>query len=297
MPFTTPQKKRAVGGDGASAAPAAPSGGAAQPTQATPGYVDFSRILAANQQGAQSMADAMAGKVSEQGQQASSAIDAAHKGFQSQVQAGTNTYSRPMVGAGSTSTAPLAQQYQQAGAIAGAAAGRGYTGPKDYQGAGVNTAQLSAQAASAQDAVKNLATPGGRAALLQPQASPNYTAGMAGLDSALAGAALGSRPSDLGTLYGGLSQRLSDYQTQDSALATSAQQSSEAAQDTATADAADFNRRAREQAANTPPQAVSGTPAVGSAGGSLDPGQQYDYFLGVPVGRRNVPKTSKKGGG
>lgn len=238
MPYTMPAKKRTQGGDSASPS----SGGSASsatPAQAAPGYVNFSRILSANQQGAQSMADNLAGQVQQQGQQAQGAIEGAAKGFKDQVASGTARYGGQQqefptnAGGGEDPGA-----YRAAGAAARQrGAGATYKGPKDWQGAGYDTVAMASQAAQAQDAAKALTTAGGRGAMLRQQAGGPYSAGMSALDSALSGAALGTRGQDLATLYGGLSQRLADYQGQGDAAVKEAQEISASTQDQYNADA------------------------------------------------------------
>ena len=289
MPFTNPDpRKRQLGGAAGGGGATSPSGGPSTAGASTPGFVDFGRILSANQQGAQQMAGGLASKVGQQGQQATNAIDSAHQGFQSQVAAGTNNYSRPVVGAGSTSTASLSDQYRQAGAVATAAADHGYTGPKDWVGGKIDVPGLTTQAVQAGDAAHNLTSAGGVASLLREQVQGPYSAGMAGLDAALAGAAGGSQFRSLSDMYGGLSQRLADYQTADGQLVTDATATSDANQKNAGEDAPDLNRRAGETA--PPPTLTSGTPAATGATGNLTPGSDRNHLLGLPLGKKKIPK-------
>jgi hypothetical protein len=218
MPFTSPLKRRVSGGGTAPAAGSSGSGGtgdtgaAPAPGGATPGYVDFSRILSANRAGAQGMASQLAGRVQQQGQQAAGAISTAQQGFENKVKQGTLTHQPsynvtrgPAMAGGAGASNPYFQAGQQAGPGL-----MGYQGPKDWQGAGIDTQALERQSREAGDAAKNLTTQGGRGAMLREQARGPYTAGMSTLDSALAGAALGSRDEDLAAQYGSLSQRLAD---------------------------------------------------------------------------------------
>jgi hypothetical protein len=213
MPYSMPGKKRPLGGGsvpsapGGAAAPAAPAG---QP--AAPGYVNFSRLLAVNQGGAQKMADNLAGQVQQKGQAAAGQLEGAKAGFQGKVQSGTHQYQAP----NHTSTpgsAPSADLYRTAGAMKEQAA-RGYGGPKDWTAAGYDVAGMSGAARAAQDSAKSLTTSGGRGAMLRAGASGPYSAGMSALDAGLSGAALGNRGQELSQLYGGLSQQLVDYQRQ-----------------------------------------------------------------------------------
>lgn len=210
----TIQRKRALGGTstpagGGGAMPQA--GGAAPAAPSGPGYVNFSRLLAANQGGAQRMADRLASGVAQKGQQAQGEVQAAQKGFNEKVQQGTLQYQAPQspVAQGGSSAA----MYRTAGAMQ-AQAGRGYEGPKDWAGAGYDTQGMAERAKAASESAKGLATAGGRGALLRAEARGPYSAGMSTLDSALSGAALGGRGRDLAGLYGGLSQKLIDYQKQ-----------------------------------------------------------------------------------
>lgn len=229
MPNAMPQRKRIAGGGSApvtaGAAATSTPAPAAAPTQASPGYVNFSRLLAVNQGGAQRMANNLAGKVQQQGQQAQGAIQGAQQGFQGQVQAGTLQHqevARP------SNTANSQSLYAQAGALAENAK-KGYSGPKDWKAAGYDTTALSSQAKGAQDAAHNLTTAGGRGALLREGVQGPYSAGMSTLDAALSGAALGSRGRDLSALYGGLSQQLVDAQRQGDTLVGKATEDSAAA--------------------------------------------------------------------
>lgn len=210
MPFTTPQKKRAAGGTAPGAGPGV-DGTAAPVAPSTPGFVDFGRILAANQPGAQRMAQGLTGKAEQAGQQASAAIDSARTGFQGKVQSGTLQYQPTTLQR--TSGPASADLYRTAGAMQSQAS-RGYAGPKDWSAAGYDTAALATQAAKAQDTAKRLTSAGGRGAMLRETAGGSYSTGMSTLDSALAGAAMGNRGSELAELYGNLSQRLIDYQKQ-----------------------------------------------------------------------------------
>jgi hypothetical protein len=214
MPYTMPGKKRPLGGG---SVPSAPGGGATSPAApagqpAAPGYVNFSRLLAVNQGGAQKMADNLAGQVQQKGQAAAGQIESARAGFQGKVQGGALQYQAP----NHTSTpggATSGDLYRTAGAMKEQAA-RGYSGPKDWAGAGYDVAGMASSAKSAQDSAKNLTTSGGRGAMLREGASGPYSAGMSALDAGLSGAALGNRGQELSQLYGGLSQQLVDYQRQ-----------------------------------------------------------------------------------
>lgn len=209
--------------------------------------MNFSRILSANQPGAQAMASSLTGKVEQQGQQATSAIDNASSDFKGKVNAGRVQYQQQAVTGGHQGTAPTSADIYRAAGAASVAAQRGYSGPKDWKGAGIDTVALSGQAAEAQQAAQNLTTAGGRAAMLREGAGGGYSAGMSAMDSALAGAAMGSRGSDLASLYGGLSQRLIDAQAPASGLVTQATADSAAAQQQYEADAKALNQSASEQ--------------------------------------------------
>jgi hypothetical protein len=188
--------------------PAAPR----QQGQASPGYVSYSRILDANRPGAKRMADQLAGNVQQQGQQVQQAIQGAGEDFSKKVKAGTLSYSNPL----NTTRGPAMAQgggYAQAGAMLGPQANannREYKGPKDWEGAGINTQGLATQAAQAGAAAQGLTSMGGRAAQLRQQARGPYGAGMSALDAALAGSGLGGRGQDLAAMYGNLSQQLID---------------------------------------------------------------------------------------
>lgn len=226
MPFTMPGKKRPIGGG---SAPVSSEGGSAAapaaPQQSSPGYVNFSRLLAVNQGGAQRMADNLAGQVQQKGSEAQSQIQGARQGFQGQVQAGTQHFTAPAAGAGGTNSASL---YAQAGALS-AQAKNGYSGPKDWGAAGYDTVAMSGKAKDAQQAAQGLTTAGGRGAMLREQAGGPYSAGMSALDASLSGAALGSRGKDLSALYGNLSQQLVDYQKEGGAAVDAATTESNAA--------------------------------------------------------------------
>lgn len=216
MPYSLAPKKRPLGGGGAPAAAggASPGPGASPAGQpaggASPGYVNFSRLLAVNQGGAQRMADTLAGQVQQKGQEAASQIKGAQEGFQGKVQAGTLNYQAPSFQR-TQGADPSADLYRTAGALS-AQAKQGYSGPKDWSAAGYDTVAMAGSAKAAQDAAKGLTTAGGRGAMLRAQARGPYTTGMSSLDAALSGAALGSRGADLASTYGNLSQQLADYQ-------------------------------------------------------------------------------------
>lgn len=252
MPYSMPMKKRTLGGGaastpsggGGSTAPApASTGGSAS---AGPGYVNFSRLLSVNQGGAQKMADRMAGQVQQQGQAASTAIQNASQKVGNAAQSGTLQYEKATVQQGDEAN-PNA--YREAGRVAGMMAGRGYQGPKDWAAAGVDTAGLASQAAEASQAAKNLATAGGRGAALRAQARGPYTAGMSAMDSALTGAALGTRGTDLAALYGGLSQQLVDARVASDAQIAAAQAASQQAGKQYSADAMDWAQQGEQMAA------------------------------------------------
>lgn len=244
MPYSMPGKKRALGGGGS--APAAPgaatgasAGGAApsaKPAAAAPGYVNFSRLLAVNQGGAQRMADTLVSGAQQKGQAAQKQIDDAKAGFNAKVEAGTQKYAAP-----TTPGATSGDIYTQAGALS-AKAKQGYAGPKDWSGAGYDTVKLAGTAKEASEAAKGLTTAGGRGAALRAQAGGPYSAGMSALDSGLSGAALGNRGQELVALYGGLSQRLIDYQKEGGAAVDAATAASNEAMAKYGADAEAYQR-------------------------------------------------------
>lgn len=239
MAYSMPGKKRALGGGGsAPAAPGAPAAGSTAPAgqAASPGYVNFSRLLSVNQGGAQRMADSLASNAQQKGQAATSEIKSAKTGFEGKVAAGTQKFTAPGL-AGTTSK----DIYATAGQL-GAQSKVGYTGPKDWAGAGVDTVKLAGNAKDAAETAKGLTTAGGRGAQLRQQAGGPYSAGMSALDAGLSGAALGSRGRDLASLYGGLSQQLIDYQTQGGALVDSATTASNEAAQQAAAEAERYQK-------------------------------------------------------
>lgn len=264
MPYSLAPKKRPLGGGGAPAAAgrASPGPGATPAGQpaggASPGYVNFSRLLAVNQGGAQRMADSLVGQVQQKGQEAANQIQGARQDFQGKVQAGTLNYQAPgpapqQVG-GMAGRARDAQGggvspelYRTAGALS-AQAKQGYTGPKDWNAAGYDTVAMQGAARGAADAAKNLTTAGGRGAMLRAQAQGPYTAGMSSLDAALSGAALGSRGEELSALYSNLGQQLTDYQNEGGAAVEAATTASNAAASQYGTDAARYQAMADEAA-------------------------------------------------
>lgn len=216
MAYSMPAaRKRSMGGGGSTpsptGAPGASAGAAPAGQPSDPGYVNFSRLLAVNQGGAQRMADKLATNAQQKGQQATGAIDTAKAGVDQKVQAGTLSYEKAAPQALGNGADPSA--YREAGRISGVRAAQGYTGPKDWTAAGYDETALSKQAREASDAAKGLTTAGGRGAELRKMAGGPYSAGMSALDAGLSGAALGDRGQSLAATYGGLSQKLIDYQT------------------------------------------------------------------------------------
>lgn len=210
--------------------------------QSSPGYVSFSRILDANRPGAKRMADTLTQAAEQKGQQASSAIESAKAGFGEKVQQGTLQFQAPDT---KTLNAPgggtSGNLYAQAGALR-AQAGRGYEGPKDWGAAGYNTVDMASQAKAAQDTAQGLTSMGGRATQLREGVRGPYGAGMSTLDAALAGAAMGNRGQELSAMYGGLSQKLADYQKQGGEAVTAATTASDAAAKQYGEEAARFQR-------------------------------------------------------
>lgn len=199
--------------------------------QSSPGYVGFSRILDANRPGAKRMADKLAQGVQEKGQQTQQAIQGAAQDFEKQVKAGTLSY-QPIGSINRGASAAQGGGYAQAGAALGPQANpnrREYVGPKDYAGAGINTAALTDQATRAGDAARGLTSMGGRASQLRAGVSGPYGAGMSTLDAALSGAALGGRGQEISAMYGNLNDQLTQARARGDALVTGAQASSNAA--------------------------------------------------------------------
>lgn len=160
------------------------------------------------------MADTLAQGVEQRGQQASQAISTTQQQVGDKVKAGTLQYTPsynitrgPAMAGGAGGQSP----YFQAGQMAGPNR-TGYLGPKSWEEAGVDVGALTTQAREAGDAATNLTTQGGRGAMLRERAGSGYSTGMSTLDSALAGAALGTRDDALAARYGNLSQRLIDAQ-------------------------------------------------------------------------------------
>ncbi len=241
-----------------------------QQGQASPGYVSYSRILDANRPGAKRMADQLAGNVTQQGQQVQQSIQQAGQQFSDKVKAGTLTYSNPTT-IGWGVAAAQGGGYAQAGAIIGPQANaknKEYQGPKDWQAAGINTQELTDQAAKAGDAAQGLTSMGGRAAQLRQQVQGPYGAGMASLDAALAGSGLGSRGQDLAAMYGNLSQQLIDRRAAGDKEVAGAIEASNAAFGKFQADADRWDQMSKRQPGDTgmPPP----TPAP--------PGHPTDYM-------------------
>lgn len=223
MPYNLPGRRRQLGGGGpaGSSGPSAPTAAQQEAPTATPGYVDFSRIVAANRPAAQAMGQRLVSGVEQQGQAAQQAIQGAQQGFTSRVQAGTAHYNSPNLTGGWQQ-----DRFQSAQAAAHAGAAGGYTGPKGWEDAGLNPAALAEQAATAQDRAKALTSTAGRGGLLREGAAGPYSAGMSALDSELAGATIGGDARRISDLYGGLSKSLVDARAAggaavDSAIATS----------------------------------------------------------------------------
>lgn len=168
-----------------------------QQRQQGPGWVDFGRLLSANRAGAQRMADNLIAGVRQEGDAANSGIQQGVDTYGKSLQANTTQYNPNSV---TTADEAIAKS------------GGSFQGPKSWTDAGINTAELAGKAASAEGKAKNLTSDYGRAALLRAQAKGPYTAGMSGLDAALAGAAGGAALQDTANAYGNLSQRLIDAQ-------------------------------------------------------------------------------------
>jgi hypothetical protein len=201
-------RSRPVGGGGS--APAASPAGAMGATSPTPaagaapkqvgtGFVGFDKYFNANRQGAQTMANTVAGAVQQAGQAGQQAIQGAQGAFDTQTATNTLTYdtNRP-------------QTLEEGQALSKTT----YQGPKSWEEAGVDTGAVSDKVNDAQAKAANLATVGGRAALLRESyRSGPSTSGGSALDSALMGAAGGQRFAQLQGLYGGLSKQLEDART------------------------------------------------------------------------------------
>lgn len=283
MPFTMPGKKRPLGGGSVPAADGAGSADAPAPAQSAPGYVNFSRLLAINQGGAQKMADNLASTVQQKGSEASNQIQGANQGFQQQVKAGTLNFQRPWAPSQNESAANL---YAQAGALSENGK-KGYSGPKDWAGAGYDTVGLKGAASDASQAAKNLTTAGGRGSLLRAQAGGPYSAGMSTLDSALSGAALGSRGRDLSALYGGLSQQLMDYQ----AAGGKAVEGATAASNAAAQQYATEAERYRDLAGRREASDASGVTLPSAPPAAPAPRAPVQYIGTTPVPVGSTPQT------
>jgi hypothetical protein len=200
------QRRRQIGGGASSAAPgAAPAGAPAQPAAAPQapvqpqqrgsGFVSFDRYLAANQQGAQAMAQQLGTQVGAAGEAATTAINRGQDAFAQKSQAATLAYNPQQQGLDSAKAAELAKT--------------GYKGPKDWGEAGVDVTGLTKQTMAAQAKAAALTSTGGVASLLRESYNtPAYTAGAVGLDAALAGAAGGQRFQQLNSIYGDLGAKL-----------------------------------------------------------------------------------------
>jgi hypothetical protein len=204
-------RTRPVGGGGGSAS-APPGATATQPQGATSsapagaqqqaqrqpgtGFVGFDRYFQANRQGAQQMADRIAGGVQQQGQAAQGAMQGAQDAFAQRTQQATLTHSPRQP-----------NTYAEAVALAGTE----YKGPKTWEEAGVNVGEVTEQVGQAQAQANSLATAGGRAALLRESyRSGPSTVGGSALDAALAGQAGGARFAQLHGMYGGIGQQLQE---------------------------------------------------------------------------------------
>jgi hypothetical protein len=216
--------------------------------------VNFSRLLTVNQGGAQRMADSLANNAQQKGQQAAGNIASASASVGQKVAAGTNTYEKAAPQALGNGSDPNA--FREAGRLSGVRSTQGYTGPKDWAGAGVDTGALSTQAREASEAAKGLTTAGGRGAQLRQQAGGPYSAGMSALDAGLSGAALGSRGRDLASLYGGLSQQLIDARAATDTAVGAATTASQEASGKYAADQVEFNTQADQLAAQQEAQAA-----------------------------------------
>lgn len=149
------------------------------------GFINFDRYLAANRPQAESLAAKLAGGVEDAGAGVEQDLAAAQGQFDQGLAAGRLTYD-PM---------------QLTAAKASDLAKRQYTGPMALQGLD----DLAKRSTDVQQRAGALGTVAGRVATLQGlNKSPMYTLDQAGLDSALAGAAGGSRFDALKAKYGDL---------------------------------------------------------------------------------------------
>lgn len=167
------------------------------------GFVGFDRYFQANRQGAQQMADRVAGGVQQQAQQAQQAIKGAQDTFAKKAQQDALTYD------------PNANWAD----VEARADSGDYAGPKTWKDAGVDVAGVSDKVVAAQGQVANLGTTGGRAALLRESyRSGPSTSGGSALDAALMGQAGGQRFAELQGYYGGIGQELKDAQAGTTAI-------------------------------------------------------------------------------
>lgn len=180
------------------AAPAAAPGAAlapAAPQQRGSGFVSFDRLLAANQAGAQAMAQKVGDRVQQAGTAATAAIQGGKDAFATKSQQAALVYD--------PSRATTSAQAAALGATT-------YTGPKTWKDAGVDTDAISRQVNQGQAAVAQLQSQGGLANLLRESYNTNSTAGGSALDAALTGAAGGGRFQQLQQQFSGLDKLLSD---------------------------------------------------------------------------------------
>lgn len=197
------QRRRSVAGGGSGSpgstySPGTPYPGAQQRSgTSSPGYVSFQRLLAANRPQAEAMAGRVLGQVEAQGQQAQQAVQGAQQQHQQKVAAGTLAFD--------PTRATTSQQAQQL-------AGTAYSAPRTLEEAGVDTGALWRQVGQASGQAQQLGSEGGRAAILRGMAGPGYTAGQAGMDSALLGAAGGRRLADTSSAYSRLAAILGQAQ-------------------------------------------------------------------------------------
>lgn len=240
---------QAAPGASASAAPAggppqpaqaqAPAQGAAQTAQpaAGTGFVNLQRILNANQGAGQRMGQQLVQGAQAKGQAAQQATQAARGAFIAASTPKVLQYDPTTVNAGykqgvadyTANPTPRPQGYGYTedpmykayvdSATPGIAQGKAlaattYDGPKDWEGAGIDVARLSAEAQRAQDEAAALGTNSGRSALLSQQYAGPRSSGASALDSLLVNDAVGGQAQDVASQFSGLTNMLAQARTE-----------------------------------------------------------------------------------
>jgi hypothetical protein len=218
------------------------------------GFVNFDRILSANKDSANSMADSVNTNVANAAAGAQGAVRATQAKFSDDVRAGSTAYSgqkvsnQPSNGTATGVAGYAAQPTSSGKALAATGARSGmlpepeqggsvsreeaadradnvYNGPDSLADNRYNYAALQTQVQDAAAGLNSLNSAGGLQALLQKQTTGPYTQGQSAFDAALTGAVGGDRFTATQNTYAGLDKLLEQANAQAKAQADAARKS------------------------------------------------------------------------